>query len=104
MSILFYLTFIYLIYLVTYYFIYLDHLTYDSLFAIILNFIFLITIPIYYSYFKDNIYSLIFGMSLVISAFYLNLQVKKIFRTTKIPFIIYFLITSFILGTILGTF
>jgi len=104
MSIIFYLTFIYLIYLITYYFIYLEHLTYDNLFTIILNFIFLIAIPLYYNYFKENIYSLVFGIALVISSFYLNLQVKKIFQITKIPFIIYFLITSFILGTIIGTF
>lgn len=104
MSIIFYLTFIYLIYLVTYYFIYLDNMTYDYLFTTILNFIFLITLPLYYNYFKDNIYSLIFGIALVISSFSLNLQIKKIFHTNKIPFIIYFLSTSLILGLIICTF
>jgi len=104
MSIIFYLTFIYLIILVTYYFIYLDHITYDYLFTIILNFVFLITLQLYFNYFKDNLYSLIFSIALIISSFNLNLQVKKIFHTNKIPFIIYFLITSFILGSIIGSF
>ncbi len=103
MSILFYLTFIYLIYLVTYYFIYLDNMTYDYLFTIILNFIFLIVIPLYYFYFQAYSYSLIFSIALFISAFVLNLHIKKIFHTNKIPFIIYFLATTLILGNILNT-
>jgi len=69
MSIIFYLTFIYLIILVTYYFIYLDHITYDYLFTIILNFVFLITLQLYFNYFKDNLYSLIFSIALIISSF-----------------------------------
>ncbi len=102
MAIVLYLTFIYLILLISYYFIYKNNITYDNLFAIILNFIFLITVPLYWAYFKDNIYSLIFGGALFMSAFYLNLEVKKIFHQNKIPFIIYFLIVSYILGFFIG--
>ncbi len=102
MSILFYLTFIYLIFLVSYYFIYLKNITYDYLFTIILNFIFLIVIPLYYLYYEAYIYSLIFSFALFISAFILNLQIKKIFYTNKIPFIIYFLAVVLIVGNILN--
>ena len=45
MSLLFYLTFILLILIVIYYFIYQENLNQDHLFYIILNFIFLIILP-----------------------------------------------------------
>lgn len=101
MTIILYLTFIFLIFLITYYFIYLNNLTYDNLFTIILNFIFLIILPLYYFYFQDIILSIIISFLLLTSAFFLNTTIKKIFRKTKIPPIIYFLLTSYIFGNIL---
>lgn len=103
MTFILYFTFIYLIILVSYYFIYLNNLTYNRLFTIILNFIFLIILPLYYFYFKDNLYSLVISIGLMISAFSLNLKIKEIFHTNKIPPLIYFLITSYILGFIIGS-
>ena len=100
MSLLFYLTFIYLIIMVIYYFIYLKNISYDNLFVIILNFTFLCILPLYYSYFKENIYSLFISIALFISAFIFNLKIKEIFHTNKIFPLIYFLITFFILGVI----
>ena len=102
MSYLFYLTFIYLILITIYYFIYHFNINYDSLFVIIVNFIFLIILPLYYLYFKDNIYSLIISLLLFISALWYNLKIKEIFHKTKILPIIYFLITSYIVGFMIG--
>ena len=101
MSLIFYLTFILLIFIVTYYFIYLENINHDNLFYIILNFIFLIILPLYYYYFNDHIYSFVISFMLFISSFFLNLKIKEIFHQVKIFTLIYFLITSFILGTIL---
>lgn len=101
MTLALYLTFIYLIILVTYYFIYLDKLDNDNLFTIILNFIFLIILPIYYFHFKDNIYSIIISFFLLISSFSLNLKIKEAFHTNKIPPILYFILTIYFFGYIL---
>lgn len=103
MTLILYLTFIYLIFLITYYFIYLDNLNTNNLFIIILNFIFLITLPIYYFYFKDPIYSLIISFLLLLSSFSLNLKIKNI-HINKLPPIIYFLLTTYIFGYILINF
>lgn len=101
MSFLFYLTFIYLIFLVTYYFIYLEKLNNNNLFTIILNFIFLIILPIYYFHFKDINYSFVISIFLLISSFFLNLKIKEAFHTNKIPPLIYFILISYIFGYIL---
>ena len=104
MSLIFYLTFILLIFIVTYYFIYKENINHDNLFYIILNFIFLIILPLYYFYFEDLIYSFFISIMLFISAFFLNLKIKEIFHEVKIFPLIYFLITSFILSIILNMF
>ena len=104
MSLLFYLTFILLIFIVTYYFIYLENIDHDNLFYIILNFIFLIILPLYYLYFEDLLYSLIISFMLLISSFILNLKIKEIFHEVKIFPFIYFLITSLITIIILTIF
>lgn len=104
MSLIFYLTFILLIFIVTYYFIYKENINHDNLFYIILNFIFLIILPLYYFYFEDLIYSFFISIMLFISAFFLNLNIKEIFHEVKIFPLIYFLITSFILSIILKMF
>ena len=104
MSLIFYLTFILLIFIVTYYFIYKENINHDNLFYIILNFIFLIILPLYYYYFEDLIYSFFISIMLFISAFFLNLKIKEIFHEVKIFPLIYFLITSFILSIILKMF
>ena len=104
MSLLFYLTFILLIFIITYYFIYQENLNHDNLFYIILNFIFLIILPLYYLYFEDLFYSFIISIMLFISAFILNLKIKEIFHEVKIFPLIYFLTTSFILAIILKLF
>ena len=101
MSLIFYLTFILLIFIVTYYFIYFKNINNDYLFYFILNFIFLIILPLYYYYFNDYIYSFVISFMLFISSFFLNLKIKEIFHQVKIFPLIYFLITSFILGIIL---
>ncbi len=101
MSLIFYLTFILLIFIVTYYFIYLENLNHDNLFYIILNFIFLIILPLYYLYFEDLTYSLIISFMLFISAFILNLKIKEIFHEVKIFPFIYFLTTSMITAILL---
>ncbi len=101
MTFILYLTFIYLILITTYYFIYLKNLNYPNLFIVILNFILLIILPLYLIYFKDNYYSLIISIALLISAFLYNLKIKEIFHINKIPPIIYFLLTSYILGYII---
>ena len=102
MTLLFYLTFIYLIIMSFYYFIYLKKLDYDNLFVIILNFTFLIILPLYYSYFNNLIYSLIISIALFISSFIYNLKIKEIFHENKIFPLIYFLINCFILGYVIG--
>lgn len=102
MSILLYLIFIYLIVITTYYFVMLDNMTYNNLFVIIINFILLILLPLYCLYFKDMIYSLIISIALLFAAFIYNLKIKEITRQTKILPIIYFLLTSFVLGLIIG--
>lgn len=104
MSLIFYLTFILLIFIVTYYFIYKENINHDNLFYIILNFIFLIILPLYYFYFEDLIYSFFISIMLFISAFFLNLKIKEIFHEVKIFPLIYILITSFILSIILKMF
>lgn len=104
MTFLLYLTFIYLIFLITYYFIYLDKLNNDNLFTIILNFIFLIILPIYFFHLKDINYSLIISLFLLISSFFLNLKIKEAFHINKIPPLIYFILTSYTFGYILLTF
>ncbi len=104
MTLLFYLTFIYLIIITIYYFLILKNITYDNLFVIILNFIFLIILPLYYAYFKDNLYSFIISVLLCISAFFYNLKIKEVFRLNKILPIIYFLITCFILSYMISIF
>lgn len=101
MSFILYLTFIYLIIIVSYYFIYLNNISYERLFVIILNFILLIILPLYYFYFNSFIYSLIISIGLTLSSFSLNLKVKNIFHENKILFLIYFLLTSLILGIII---
>ncbi len=102
MTLLFYLTFIYLIIMTFYYFIYLKKLDYDNLFVIILNFTFLIILPLYYNYFNDLKYSLIISTVLFISSFVYNLKIKEIFHENKIFPLIYFLINCFILGYLIG--
>ena len=104
MSLLFYLTFILLILIVIYYFIYQENLNQDHLFYIILNFIFLIILPLYYFYFEDLIYSLIIGIMLFINSFILNLKIKEIVHQVKIFPFLYFLLTAFILNLILTVF
>ena len=104
MSLLFYLTFILLILIVIYYFIYQENLNQDHLFYIILNFIFLIILPLYYFYFEDLIYSLIIGIMLFINSFILNLKIKEIFHQVNPSTLIYFLLTAFILNLILTVF
>ena len=104
MSLLFYLTFILLIFIVTYYFIYLENIDHDNLFYILLNFIFLIILPLYYLYFEDLLYSLVISFMLLISSFMLNLKIKEIFHEVKIFPFLYFLITSLIVSMILTLF
>ena len=104
MSLLFYLTFILLIFIVTYYFIYLENIDHDNLFYILLNFIFLIILPLYYLYFEDLLYSLVISSMLLISSFMLNLKIKEIFHEVKIFPFLYFLITSLIVSIILTLF
>ena len=103
MNIIIYLTFIYLILLVTYYFIYLKKINHDNLFIVILNFIFIIILPLYYYYFKDNISSIIISVILLISSYILNIKAKNIFKKVLIPFIIYYFLCCFILGYLLTT-
>lgn len=102
MNYLFYFTFLFLIFLVSYYFIHKNKLNNDNLFTIILNFIFLIILPLYFSYFKDIFLSLIISVLLFISALFLNLKIKDEFHETKIAPLIYFLITCYILGFMIG--
>ena len=102
MSYLFYLTFIYLIFITIYYFFYNFNINHDNLFVIIINFIFLIVLPLYYLYFIDNIYSLVISILLFISAIWYNLKIKEIYHQNKILPIIYFLITSYIVGFMIG--
>ena len=104
MSLLFYLTFILLIFIVTYYFIYLENIDHDNLFYILLNFIFLIILPLYYLHFEDLLYSLVISSMLLISSFMLNLKIKEIFHEVKIFPFLYFLITSLIVSIILTLF
>ena len=104
MSLLFYLTFIILIFIVIYYFIYKENINHDNLFYIIINFIFLIITPLYYSYFNDLTYSLIISIMQFISAFFLNLKIKEIFHEVKIFPLIYFLSTALIVSIILKQF
>ncbi len=103
MNFLFYFTFLYLIFIVSYYFVYKNKLDLDNLFTIILNFIFLIILPLYFYYFKDSILSLIISILLFISAFVFNIKIKEKFYENKIPPLLYFLITCYILGYIIGT-
>ena len=102
MSYLFYLTFIYLIFITIYYFFYNFNINHDNLFVIIINFIFLIILPLYYLYFKDNIYSFVISILLFISAIWYNLKIKEIYHQNKILPIIYFLITSYMVGYMIG--
>ncbi len=102
MSYLFYLTFIYLILITIYYFIYNYNINYDNLFVIIINFVFLIILPLYYLYFKDNIYSLMISLLLFGSAVWYNIKIKELYHQIKVLPIIYFLITSFITGFMMG--
>lgn len=104
MSLIFYLTFIILIFIVTYYFIYLENINHDNLFYIILNFLFLIILPLYYLHFNDLIYSLIISIMLFISSFILNLKIKEIFHEVKTFPLIYFILTAIIVGIILKTY
>lgn len=101
MSIIFYLTFIYLFFLICYYFIYPNNINNDNLFAIILNVIFLCVLPIYYCLFKNNMYSLLFSLCLLVSAFYLNIRIEKYFHSIAIPPLIYYFITCLIFGLVL---
>lgn len=91
MGLLFYLLFILLIFSVFYHIIYLNNLTHDNLFWIILNFILLTILPLYYFYFNDLVYSLIISIILSISAFLFNLKIKEIFHEVKIFPFLYFL-------------
>ncbi len=104
MSLILYLTFIMLIFIVTYYFIYKENLNHDNLFYIILNFIFLMILPLYYFHFEDLIYSLIISTMLFISSFLLNLKIKEIFHEVKIFPFLYFLVTSLIISIILSVY
>ncbi len=97
MTLCFYLTFIYLNVITIYYFGYLNNINMDNLFVIILNYIFLIILPLYFSYFNDLFYSIIISGALFGSAFFYNLKIKEIFHENKILPIIYFLITFIIL-------
>lgn len=98
MSIVFYLTLIYLFFIIFYYFIYLDNINNDNLFAIILNIIFLSVIPIYFCFFNSFIYSLTFSICLLISSFYLNIRIEKTFHSLKIIPLIYYFLTCLIFG------
>lgn len=104
MCLLFYLTFISLIFITTYYFIYLENLNHNNLFYIILNFLFIIILPIYYYYFEDLIYSLIINIILSITSFILNLEIKKIFNHSKILPLINFFLINIILFIIINDF
>lgn len=101
MSIVFYLTFIYLFIIVYYYFIYLKNMDNDNLFAILINIIFLCILPIYYCFFKSISYSIVFGLCLLISAYYLNIRIEKTFHTIIIAPLIYYFITCIIFGFII---
>ncbi len=98
MSIILSCIFILLIFIVCYYFIYLDYLSLDTSFIVFVNFIFLLTLPLYYFYFKDLIYSSIISFLLFISAIGLNLKIKKLMHTVKLLPIIYLIIVSYING------
>ena len=101
---LFCLPFILLILIVIYYFIYQNNLNNDILFYIIVNFIFLITLPLYYYYFKSFNYSLIISFLLNFSALLLNLKAKEILRKNKFLIIGYFgatlIISLYLIGNI----
>lgn len=99
---LFYLTLIFLICIVCYYVIYLNIYDHDILFTVILNFIFLSVLPIYYFYFEDLIYSLIFGFLLWFSSYKLNLEIKEGLNKLALYPLLYYFLTSFILGFILN--
>ena len=101
MSIIFYLTFVYLIFIVSYDFIYKKNLNKDNLFTIIINFIFLIILPLYYFYFEDMIYSILISTILLISSFFLNLKAKESFKKIKLSTLFYYLLTSLILSYII---
>lgn len=98
MSIVFYLTLIYLFFIIFYYFIYLENMNNDNLFAILLNIIFLITLPIYYYFFKSISYSIFFGLCLLASAYYLNIRIEKTFHTILVTPLLYYFMTCIIFG------
>ena len=101
MSLTLYLTFIFLICITGYYFIYLKKLNVDNLFTIILNFVFLTILPLYYFYFKDYFLSMIVTILLLISAFILNIKFNIFFIKINIPYLIYYCLTSIIFGYVL---
>lgn len=101
MSFVFYLTLIYLFIIVFYYFIYLKNINNDNLFAIILNIIFLNILPIYFNFFQSFGYSIIFGLALLASSFYLNIRAEKTFNSILIAPLIYYFMTCIIFGLIL---
>jgi len=95
------LTFFLLLIIIFYYFIYYEKLNKDNLFTIILNIIFVSIFPIYYFYFKDYPISLIISILLLFSAFSINIKIKEVYHNVKIPSLIYFLTTAFIVGFML---
>lgn len=101
MSIVFYLTFIYLFIITYYYFIYLKNMNNDNLFAIIINIIFLSVLPIYYCFFQSFSYSIVFSLCLLISAYYLNIRVEKTFHSILIAPLLYYFMTCIIFGFVI---
>ena len=96
MFIIFYLPFLILIILTSYYLIYQNQLNNELLFYLLINFIFLITTPLYYYFLKSITYTLITSLSLNIFSFILNLKIKSKFNKTLLAFIIYFISTLII--------
>jgi len=101
MTFILYLTFLCLIFIISYYFIYYENINNDTLLTIIINLIFFMILPLYYFHFKDNLYSIFFSLALLISSFFLNLKIKELFHKNKILPILYFILTSYIFGYIL---
>jgi len=91
-----YLTFICLVLIVSYYFIYLNNINKDNLFTIILNFTFLIILPIFYFYFKDIIYSLLISLCLLISSLSLNKKIYKTYYYIKLASSLYIILINYI--------
>lgn len=80
-----------LIYIIYKYFIKTNSINNDNLFIIILNIIFLSIYPIYYYYFKDNLYTFLINIILIVLSLLLNIKTKEVSNSKILP-IIYLLI------------